>query len=392
MRIVLLVLDSAGIGAAPDADAFGDPGANTLQHVLDTSPHLRLPHLASMGLSTLIQMPDPIGKPPLGRAFRCHPQANGKDSLAGHWEMMGITIRQPFPTYPQGFPDHLIEALQKAWGVPLLGNEVASGTEILQRLGERHLHTGHPIVYTSADSVLQVAAHEAVIPLTRLYEWCQQARDLLQGQDRVGRVIARPFTGSPGAFVRSSHRHDWAVAPPFPTVLDLLHAAHVPTLAIGKTGDIFVGRGFDRLQSTENFSEGLQQTAQALKTMEEGFVFTNLVEFDAMWGHRRDPVGYAHGLQVVDDFLPQLWESLRPQDQLWITADHGCDPTYTGTDHTREDVPWLAWGPNIPPGRGGNCIGLGSMGATLAALWMVSWDRASVVAELLPGPLQSIPE
>ena len=386
MRIVLLVIDSGGIGAAPDAKEFGDEGANTIGHVAQSVPNLSLPNLAQMGLNRLVPLPV-HGKDPLkGVAFPVIPRANGKDTLAGHWEMMGITVTKPFQTFPQGFPRPIIELVTSIVGRPLLGNEVASGTEIIARLGEEHCLTGYPIVYTSADSVLQIAAHEDIVPLEQLHQWCRQIREALnESAFRIGRVIARPFRGEMGHFVRTAGRHDFSVVPPGPTMVDVLQSAGIETVAIGKIGDIFSGHGFSRHLLTQSNQDGLEQTRTALKAAPpDAFIFTNLVEFDSHFGHRRDVVGYAQALRELDDFLPRLWQALEPDDQLWITADHGCDPTYKGTDHTREMVPWLAYGPRVKPAVGYYRTGLGDIGATLAALWRVpSTFSGHVASELI---------
>lgn len=370
MQIVLLVLDSAGIGSAPDADGFGDGGANTLAHTIRRAGSRRaLPHLAQMGLDALIRAPGLNAPPgPRGRAVRLHPQANGKDSLAGHWEMMRLSVSRPFPTYPDGFPTEVVDRLAAAWGCQPLGNVAASGTEIIERLGTEHLASGRPILYTSADSVLQIAAHEEVVPLATLYRWCESAREVMRGEHEVGRVIARPFVGQPGRFVRTAGRHDYAVAPPSETTVDRLGAAGVGTLAIGKIGDIFCQRGFDAHWPTRDNGDGLEKIREAMGDKQYGLVFANLVDFDAKWGHRRDPKGYMDGLLTVDEFLPALWEQLGPDDQLWITADHGCDPTYTGSDHTREDVPWLMFGSGVSPGTS-RAAGFGVIGHTLEGLF-----------------------
>ncbi|POB11371.1 phosphopentomutase [Sulfobacillus sp. hq2] len=372
MRIVLLVIDSGGIGTAPDSEAFGDGGANTIGHTAQAVPSLSLPHLAAMGLSALVTLPGTPAVPLQGVAYPVYPKAAGKDTLAGHWEMMGLTVTIPFRTFPHGFDAAIIDKLSSAFGRPVLGNEVASGTEIIARLGEQHMANGWPIVYTSADSVLQIAAHEDIVPLSQLYTWCQSARDIMQGPWLVGRIIARPFIGIPGQFVRTAHRHDFSVSPTSATQVDALQEAGVRTIAVGKIGDIFSGRGFDVKVPTISNQDGLEKTAAALAEWpdrQSGFIFTNLVEFDSHYGHRRDVAGYAQALKELDNFLPKLWALLEPGDQLWITADHGCDPTYRGTDHTREALPWLCYGPSLTPYVGSPRMTLGDIGATLAALF-----------------------
>ena len=373
MQVVLIVIDSGGIGAAPDAGRFGDDGANTIGHALAANPGVLLPHLDAMGLGQLAAQVHIAGGPLNGAAARVAPRANGKDTLAGHWEMMGLVVAEPFRTYPSGFPPEVVEALTRAFGRPILGNKAASGTDIIAELGAGHVQTGHPIVYTSQDSVLQIAAHEAVVPVEQLYAWCAQARDIMQGPNLVGRIIARPFIGEPGHFVRTPNRHDFAVLPYAETMVDRLQDAGIETVAIGKIGDIFSRRGFDRVIPTTSNLDGLAKTAAvAGEPAFDRFVFVNLVEFDSHYGHRRDPSGYVHALAELDGMLPRLWESLADGDQLWITADHGCDPTFRGTDHTREWVPWLAWGSKVPSLVGQDRDTLADIGATLGGMFQVT--------------------
>jgi phosphopentomutase len=392
MRIILLVIDSGGIGPAPDTEAFGDAGANTIGHTAQAVPTLALPHLAAMGLESLVSLPGTEPVPLQGVAYPVYPKAAGKDTLAGHWEMMGLTVTVPFRTFPRGFDPDIVARLTEAFGRPLLGNEVASGTEIMARLGARHMETGWPIVYTSADSVLQIAAHEEIVPLDQLYAWCRAARDIMQGSWLVGRIIARPFTGAPGHFIRTPHRHDYSVKPPHPTEINALQESGVHTVAIGKIGDIFSSQGFDVTIPTGSNLDGLEKTAKVLEEWTPGtpgFVFTNLVEFDSHYGHRRDPQGYARALKDLDDFLPRLESLLSPGDQLWITADHGCDPTYRGTDHTRETVPWLCWGPSLRPYAGPARSTLNDIAATLASLFSapaIGEGHASVELTRTPPP------
>lgn len=371
-RIALVVIDSGGIGSAPDADQFGDRGANTIAHTAEAVGGIFLPHLAQMGLTRVVNV---LGTPytASGVGFRLIPQSRAKDTLAGHWEMMGLTVTDPFCTFPTGLPMALIQRLERLWGRGTLGNCVASGTEILAELGGEHVATAKPIVYTSADSVLQIAAHEDVVPLTLLYRWCELARAALDGEWRVGRVIARPFTGTPGHFVRTGNRHDYAVEPYAETLVDRLQAAGVGTIAIGKIGDIFSQRGFDLHIPTTSNRDGLLRTCQVLAEHDahDRFVFTNLVEFDSHYGHRRDPAGYANALSELDRSLPEIWETLGPDDQLWITADHGCDPTFRGTDHTREMVPWLAYGPRLGSAEPRTLSGFGHIQAALGEVFGV---------------------
>lgn len=386
MQIAIVVIDSGGIGEAPDSARFGDPGANTIGHAVAAAQGPPLPHLAAMGLSRLVPL---AGTGPVsleGVAYPVHPAANGKDTLAGHWEMMGILVSEPFRTYPDGFPPIVVQALERAFGRPILGNVAASGTDIMAALGEEHIKTGWPIVYTSADSVLQIAAHEDVVPVDLLYRWCAAARDIMRGEHLVGRIIARPFTGVAGAFRRTSGRHDFTLAPPWPTMVDVLSGAGVDTVAVGKIGDIFSGQGFRRHYPTIDYLDGLERTRALLaEGASDRLIFTNLVEFDSHFGHRRDAAGYARALGVLDAFLPRLTEVLGPDDQLWITADHGCDPTYGGTDHTRETVPWLATGPALTPSVGGARHTLADLAATLGLLWGIeAVGEGEPARELVP--------
>lgn len=373
MQVILIVIDSGGIGDAPDAARFGDTGANTIEHALTSVGGAPLPHLAAMGLGHLIALPGTPETVLEGSAAKVSPLANGKDTLAGHWEMMGLVVNEPFRTYPQGFPTEVVNQLEQAFGRPLLGNKPASGTAIIDELGPEHMATGRPIVYTSADSVLQIAAHEDVVPLQTLYQWCEAARAIMQGPNRVGRIIARPFVGQPGTFQRTANRHDYAVAPWADTMVDRLHDAGIETVAIGKIGDIFSLHGFDRHLKTVSNQDGLEKTLEVIQEPSfDRFVFTNLVQFDSHYGHRRDPAGYVHALQELDQMLPALWEAMDDEDQLWITADHGCDPTYPGSDHTREWLPWLTYGRRLPRRIDAPRTTLADMAATLGGLWQLT--------------------
>lgn len=373
MQVGLIVIDSGGIGEAPDAAEYGDLGANTIGHALSAVGGEDLPYLAEMGLGRLLSLSGTRERSMNGAAAKVRTTARGKDTLAGHWEMMGLLVTEPFRTFPDGFPEAIVHQLEEAFGCPLLGNRAASGTEIMAELGTKHLQTGYPIVYTSADSVLQIACHEEVVPLEKLYAWCEAARAIMQGPQLVGRIIARPFVGAPGHFVRTTHRHDYAVVPPRATMVDQLQAAGIETVAIGKIGDIFSGKGFDRHIPTKSNLDGLQEMAKVLQSPGfDRFVFTNLVEFDSHYGHRRDAPGYVKALKQLDDALPSLWDSLGDEDQLWITADHGCDPTYRGSDHTREWVPWLAWGKRLRPVVGEPRLTLQDIAATLGGLFQVT--------------------
>lgn len=351
-RVVMIVLDSVGIGELPDAHRYGDAGSNTLGNLAARVGGLHLPHLAALGLGNIapIQGVTPAEQP-LGAYGKMAERSAGKDTTTGHWEMSGIVLSQPFPTYPSGFPAELIASFTKATGRGVLGNKVASGTEIIKELGDEHLRTGNPIVYTSADSVFQIAAHESVIPLDELYRICQSARELLQGQHAVARVIARPFTGSSGAFVRTPNRRDFSLPPPQPTILDVLTAAGHTVSAVGKIADIFAGRGVTRAVHSKNNMETVSLTLQYMREHhEKGLIFANCVDFDMLWGHRNDTAGYARGLAEFDARLPEVMAGLAQNDLLVILADHGCDPTTPSTDHSREYVPLLVYGSGVRPG------------------------------------------
>lgn len=373
MQVVVIVIDSGGIGAAPDAEKWGDLGANTITHALEAVGGADLPHLAAMGLGHLTALPGTAPVALKGSAAKLAPRAEGKDTLAGHWEMMGLLVDEPFRTYPEGFPPPVVDALTQAFGRPLLGNRPASGTRIIEELGPEHMKTGWPIVYTSADSVLQIAAHEEVVPLETLYEWCQKARSIMQGPNLVGRIIARPFRGTPGHFQRTASRHDYAVEPWSETMVDRIQEAGIETVAVGKIGDIFSQHGFDQHIKTVSNLDGLEKTGQVLEGQAfDRFIFTNLVEFDSHYGHRRDARGYVRALLELDGKLDDIWSRLGDEDQLWITADHGCDPTFAGTDHTREWVPWLTYGARIPREIAEPRSTLADLAATLAGLWQLT--------------------
>jgi phosphopentomutase len=350
-RVVLIVLDGVGIGALPDAAHYGDSGANTLLHVAQRCGGLALPILGSLGLGNILSLPGVPAVPQPRASFGSMLERSaGKDSTTGHWELAGVIQDEPLPTFPQGFPSELIEAFSRQTGLEPLGNVAASGTEILRVLGEEHLRSGRPIVYTSADSVFQIAAHEAVISPEQLYDICRTARQLLDPW-RIGRVIARPFVGSSAEdFRRTANRHDFSLSPVGTTILDLLLAADLEVFGIGKIHDLFAGRGLSRYLYTKNNNEGMAATAEALHTVDTGLIFTNLVDFDMRYGHRLDALGFGRELEVFDGQLGSLLEQLRPGDLLMLTADHGCDPTTPGTDHTREAVPLLAWKPGLERG------------------------------------------
>ncbi len=350
-RVVLIVLDGVGIGALPDAASYGDEQAATLQHVAAAVGGLNLPHLAELGLGRLADIPGvPAVKNPSGCFGRMAEKSPGKDSVTGHWELAGVTLQQPFRTFPQGFPDPLIAEFSRVAGCRPLGNVAASGTDILRRLGEEHLRTGRPIVYTSSDSVFQIAAHEEVLPPEQLYALCHAAEKILLPYN-VCRVIARPFVGDcANNFRRTAGRHDFPQPPPAPTLLDQLQQSGISTCGVGKIHDLFAGRGLAESISTSSNRQGMQATLDILSTINNGLVMTNLVDFDMLYGHRLDAGGFAAALEEFDRWLPQLQRRLGANDLLLVTADHGCDPTTPGTDHTREYVPLLVWGESAAAG------------------------------------------
>src|SRR5262245_7900788 len=344
-RIILIVLDGAGIGAMPDAPEWGDAGSDTFGHICE-SRQLKLPNLQQLGLGNIRPL---IGVPavaiPRGDYGKCALKSNGKDTTTGHWEMAGIVLDRAFPTYPRGFPKAVIDEFVSKANVPgVLGNFPASGTEIIKELGEEHVKTGKPIVYTSADSVFQIAAHEEIIPLDRLYEISEIARGILRGEHEVGRVIARPFLGAPGSFYRTENRHDYAVPPPRENLLPLLSQNGFDVVSIGKIASIYDSTGVTQDLTAKNNDQSIDQTIKALKQNTRGLIFSNLVDFDMLYGHRRDTEGYARALEHFDSRWPEIETAMRPDDLLMITADHGNDPTYPGTDHTREYAPLIVFG------------------------------------------------
>jgi phosphopentomutase len=364
-RAIVIVLDGCGIGDAPDAAAFGDEGANTLVNTARAVGGLNCPNLARLGLGHLHDVAGvPPAPAPIGSFGKMRQRAAGKDSTSGHWELMGVTLTDPFPLYPQGFGPHILDPFMRRTGRGVIGNCPASGTEIIAELGQRHCRTGEWIVYTSADSVFQIAAHEEVVPIEELYRACRIARAILRGPDEVGRVIARPFVGTPGAFVRTHRRRDFSIEPPVPTVLDRMMAAGIPTIGIGKIDDLFAGRGLSITIHTHDNIDGMEKTIGALKEHPRGLIFTNLVEFDMLWGHRNDPCGFAAGLEEFDRRLGDLLPLLTSTDALFLVADHGVDPTTPSTDHSRELIPLLVYGPSL---RSGANLGLRDTCADLAA-------------------------
>ena len=368
-RIVLVVLDSLGMGEMPDAADWGDAGADTLGHIC-ASREVRLPNLQALGLGNVRPLAHvPPAERPRGAYGRCALKSNGKDTTTGHWEMAGIILEEAFPTYPEGFPADVIARFVKETGVPgVLGNYPASGTEIIKELGAEHVRTGKPIVYTSADSVFQIAAHEEIIPVERLYEICETARQILRGEHEVGRVIARPFTGETGAFARTENRHDYAVPPPRENLLVALSDAGLDVVCIGKIASIYDSVGATEDLKAKNNDQSIDQTIRALgDERTRGLIFTNLVDFDMLYGHRRDVEGYARALEHFDARLPEIEAAMRERDLFILTADHGNDPTYRGTDHTREYVPLIAHGRRARPGVNlGTRRSLADMGQTIA--------------------------
>ncbi|MBE0448398.1 MAG: phosphopentomutase [Actinobacteria bacterium] len=347
-RVIIIVLDSVGVGALPDARNYDDEGSNTLGNTARSVGGLRLPNMGRLGLGNII---DVEGVPPVSspEAFygKMAEVSPGKDTTTGHWEMMGLHLECPFPTYPHGFPPDIMIPFKEAIGRNILGNIPASGTEIIEKLGEEHVRTGKPIVYTSADSVFQIAAHEDVIPVGELYRMCEVVRDILKGKHAVARVIARPFIGTPGNFTRTHRRKDFSLKPPAKTVLNYVREAGYSVYAVGKIGEIFAWQGITEGVHTENNMHGIDETIRAIEKQERGIIFTNLVDFDTQWGHRNNTVAYAQGLEAVDGRIPEIIKRTLPGDVLFITADHGCDPTTPSTDHSREYAPVLVYGRSL---------------------------------------------
>ena len=387
-RVIWIVLDSVGIGELPDAADYGDVGRDTLGHIARSRP-LKLPNLVRLGLANIKPLANlqPSAKPAAnyGKASTVSP---GKDTTTGHWEMAGIWLEQAFPVYPQGFPKSLIMEFEFRIGRRTLGNKPASGTEIIKELGEEHVRTGFPIVYTSGDSVFQIAAHEDVIPIADLYRMCEVARKLLHGPNRVGRVIARPFSGLAENFRRTERRHDYAVEPPRPMLLDVLADAKIPVFGVGKIHDIYNGRGVDDYVTTKNNADGMAKLTEALAQRPSGLIFANLVDFDMLFGHRKDVEGFARSLEEFDALMGPFIDILRPSDLLIITADHGCDPDPVNptTDHSREYVPILAYNPSSPSGTNlGTRATLADMGQTIAENFYTSIPHGTSFLNSLAG-------
>lgn len=377
-RALVIVLDSVGIGELPDAARYGDAGSATLQNTARAVGGLRLPVLGALGLGNIVEVEGvEAAREPRAAFGRMAQVSAGKDSTTGHWELMGVHLERPFPTYPNGFPDELIEAFERTAGTRTLGNVAASGTEIIARLGEEHMRSGWPIVYTSADSVFQIAAHEEVVPPERLYEMCRIARRLLVGEHAVSRVIARPFVGAPGDFTRTDRRRDFSLEPTALTVLDAIRSAGLEVCAVGKIEDLFAGRGITRSVHTQDDLDGVAQTIAEMGRVGRGLIFTNLVDLDTLYGHRNDPRGYAAHLEQIDAALAGILDALRESDMLMLTADHGNDPTTPSTDHSREYVPLLVCGPGVRAGVNlGTRETFSDVGATVAAALGVRWPRA----------------
>ncbi|MGB4462490.1 MAG: phosphopentomutase, partial [Tepidanaerobacteraceae bacterium] len=350
-KVILIVLDSVGVGELPDAAKYGDEGSNTLGNVAKAVGGLSLPNMQKMGIGNIIDIEGvPAVKEPTAAYGKAAEKSAGKDTTTGHWELAGVILERPFPVYPDGFPPELIEEFEKRIGRKVLGNKVASGTEIIKELGDEHVKTGRPIVYTSADSVFQIAAHEEVIPVKQLYDICKIAREILRGEHGVARVIARPFVGKSGEYLRTYNRADFSLKPPHDTLLDKVVRAGMEVIGVGKIWDIFAGQGITKAMHTEGNMDGVDKTLEAIDMIQKGLVFSNLVDYDMLYGHRNDPVGYAKALEEFDGRLPEILEKLGDNDVLIITADHGCDPTTVSTDHSREYVPVLVYGDRIKAG------------------------------------------
>ena len=366
-RVIWIVLDSVGIGEMPDAAAYGDSGSDTLGNIARRR-RLRLPNLCRLGLGNIKPLEGlPPAAEPAGAFGRCALASPGKDTTTGHWEMAGIHLEKPFPLFPHGFPRAVMDEFERRIGRGTLGNKAASGTEIIKELGAEHMRTGSPIIYTSADSVFQVAAHEEVIPLWELYKICDTAREILRGPYEVGRVIARPFEGSAGSFTRTANRKDYAVPPPRGMLLDVLDDRGVRIYSVGKIFDVFLGRGIRDYAKTRNNADGMARTLEAMQSSAAGLIFVNLVDFDQQYGHRNDVEGYAAALEQFDGWLPQLFAQECEDDLTILTADHGCDPTTPSTDHSREYVPLLVCGPQVKHGANlGLRATLSDIGQTVA--------------------------
>jgi phosphopentomutase len=375
-RIVLMVLDSVGVGELPDAALYGDEGSNTLKNIYKHATNFSLPNLERLGILNIKGFEDLKGSDTfLGSVAKCSEKSKGKDTTTGHWEIAGLILDKPFPVYPEGFPDDLIREFEKRTGRKVIGNYPASGTEIIKELGKKHMETGDLIVYTSADSVFQIAAHEEVIPLKELYDICRIAREMLRGDHGVGRVIARPFTGAEGNFTRTSNRKDFSLEPYRETMIDFVKNSGREVFAIGKIEDIFANKGITKSKHTATNDEGIKETILAMKEDFSGLIFTNLVDFDMVYGHRNNIRGYADALMSFDMMLPEIIGALKEDDLLIITADHGCDPTTSSTDHSREYIPLIFYGKTI---KENNNLGIldtfASIGKTVLDIFEIKND------------------
>ena len=384
-RVFIIVLDSVGIGNAPDAADFGDLGANTMKRI-STSDKFNIPNLIKMGLGNIDGV-DYLEKTssPLAAVCRLREKSRGKDTTTGHWEMMGIVSEKPMPTYPDGFPKEILDEFSRRTGRGVLCNKPYSGTDVIRDYGKAHLESGDLIVYTSADSVFQIAAHEELVPVEQLYEYCAIARGILQGEHAVGRVIARPFIGSEGAFKRTENRHDYSLVPPKPTAMDAIGGAGLEVISIGKIYDIFSGAGIKKSLPTHNNGEGMQTLLEVQKTDFTGLCFANLVDFDMLYGHRQDIDGYAAALTAFDSWLPEFMGGMQAGDVLMITADHGCDPGDNSTDHSRESVPLIIYGKDVKATNLGTVSGFATIGNTAAELLGVAFkggDADSLASEV----------
>jgi len=375
MRVVLIVMDGLGIGEAPDAQEYGDKGSNTLGHIA-LSVELRIPVLESLGIGALGEfrgIKRNIKHPSI--IVRLEEVSKGKDTITGHWEMMGIVLEKAFPTYPRGFPPEIIDEFERLTGRKIIGNKPASGTEIIKELGEEHMRTGSLIVYTSQDSVFQIAAHKEVVPLEELYEICRIARSILRGKHEVARVIARPFTGRPGEFVRTPERKDFTVQPPEPPLLDRLVQKGLSVVSIGKVCDIFSGRGFTERYPMSSNRDGMRLIHEILPEFRDGLIFITLTDFDTLYGHRNDPEGFGRALMEFDYQLGRLLGLLGDEDFLILTADHGCDPVTPSTDHSREYVPAIVYNKNLRGENLGTIKGFYHIGATIAHVFNIEWNK-----------------
>ena len=372
-RVIWIVLDSVGMGEMPDAEKFGDVGANTIGNISKAVGGLNLPNMIKLGLGNIenIKGVDKC-EAPIGCYARFREASNGKDTTTGHWEMGGVVSEVAFPTYPNGFPNDVIEKFEKLTGRKVIGNKPASGTAVLDELGEEQMKNGSVIVYTSADSVFQIAAHEEIVPLEELYKMCKIAREMLDGEHAVARVIARPFVGEPGSFSRTPNRRDFSLVPPYDTVLNKIKNSGLDVIGVGKIEDIFCGQGITEAVHTQDNMDGVNKTLEYMKQDNKGLIFTNLVDFDMKWGHRNDFKAYAKGLEEFDVRLKEIVDAMKDTDVLFITADHGCDPTMPGTDHSREHVPFLAYGKRLKENIDlGTRNSFADMGQTIAEILKV---------------------